>query len=304
MTIPERLKIARKMIGFSQEAAAVRTGLNQKDISQLENGGRKFIPNEYIQFLQNEGIDIGTIWDDTKNVALKMHVAPPSPTILYDEPATYTHVPPGLKASNKKNIAPPTAPPTPEIGVTAMYLTPQVITVDNAGNENILHVSIKAAAGYLRGFGDAEYMGTLPSFRLPGLANGTYRSFEVAGDSMYPTLKNGQMVIGRWVEKLDYIRDDRVHILITKTQGIIIKRLLNRILRDNSIICKSDATDDREMYKNITVHPDDVQEIWYGVFNGGFDFKSPSDLWKRVNNHEADITILMDAAKAAGLIPK
>jgi len=185
----------------------------------------------------------------------------------------------------------------------------QYITVDSEGEENILHVSARAAAGYLRGFADPVYLGKLPSFRLPGLTDATYRSFTVDGDSMYPTLKSGQMVIGRWVERLDYIREDRVHILVTKSDGIVIKRLLNRVERYNKIIAKSDATNDRGLYKNIEIAPEDILEIWYAVFHGGFDFQSPADMWKRVNNHEADITMLQntvsqltEAIKSAGLI--
>jgi len=190
-----------------------------------------------------------------------------------------------------------------------IILTPQYITVDSEGEENILHVSARAAAGYLRGFADPVYLGKLPSFRLPGLTDATYRSFTVDGDSMYPTLKSGQMVIGRWVERLDYIREDRVHILVTKSDGIVIKRLLNRVERYNKIIAKSDATNDRGLYKNIEIAPEDILEIWYAVFHGGFDFQSPADMWKRVNNHEADITMLQntvsqltEAIKSAGLI--
>ena len=190
-----------------------------------------------------------------------------------------------------------------------IILTPQYITVDSEGKENILHVSARAAAGYLRGFADPVYLGKLPSFRLPGLTDATYRSFTVDGDSMYPTLKSGQMVIGRWVERLDYIREDRVHILVTKSDGIVIKRLLNRVERYNKIIAKSDATNDRGLYKNIEIAPEDILEIWYAVFHGGFDFQSPADMWKRVNNHEADITMLQntvsqltEAIKSAGLI--
>jgi hypothetical protein len=190
-----------------------------------------------------------------------------------------------------------------------IVLTPQYITVDSEGAENILHVSARAAAGYLRGYADPAYLGKLPSFRLPGLTDASYRSFTVDGDSMYPTLKSGQMVIGRWLEKLDYIREDRVHIVVTKSDGIIIKRLLNRIEQYNKVIAKSDATNDRGLYKNIEIDPDDILEVWYAVFHGGFDFQSPSDMWKRVNNTEADITVLQntvaqltDAIKAAGLI--
>jgi transcriptional regulator with XRE-family HTH domain/phage repressor protein C with HTH and peptisase S24 domain len=197
---------------------------------------------------------------------------------------------------------PPTDPPT-------ILLNPQIITVDRNGNDNIVHVPVRARAGYLTGYGDAEFVETLPSFSMPWLTDSTYRSFEIEGDSMYPTLKNKQIVIGQWVEKLEYIREDRVYILVTKTDGIIIKRLLNRIEKHGFIIAKSDAIDDRNQYPNLSINPEDIQEIWYAVWHGGFDFQSPSDTWRRINNHEADITVLqntvntlMEIIKGAGLL--
>lgn len=109
-------------------------------------------------------------------------------------------------------------------------LTPQFITVDRNGNENILYVPVRARAGYLLGYGDREFLETqLTSFSLPGLQDGTYRAFEVDGNSMEPTLKNREMVIGQWLEKFEYIREDRVHIIVTKNDGVLVKGLLNRI---------------------------------------------------------------------------
>jgi|SRR6185437_681347 len=180
-------------------------------------------------------------------------------------------------------------------------LIPQIITVDHGGDENILYVPVKAAAGYLNGYADPVFLERLPSFNLPGLRDGTFRAFEVGGDSMYPTLHDKEMVIGQWVEKLDYIREDRVHILVTKTDGVIVKRLLNRVDKYGYIVAKSDAVNDRNLYPNIEVFPEDILEVWYGVWHGGFNFKAPGDMWKRQNNLEADMTEILRRLNAAGL---
>src|SRR5690606_16493869 len=61
------------------------------------------------------------------------------------------------------------------------------ITVDKDNNENIELVPYKASAGYLNGYADPEYIGELPKFQLPFLpSSGTYRAFEITGDSMLP----------------------------------------------------------------------------------------------------------------------
>ena len=301
MTVSERIKIARELIGIGQSEASMRSGLKQKDISLLENGKKKFIPGEYIQFLYNEGIDLNSIFSDDENVKVNKHVPGTLTDSFNEEQVLYKRIPQGLKADNSKEFVSPTVSPTPGLGAKSIYLTPQIITVDNSGTDNILYVPVRAAAGYLNGYADAEFIETLPSFTLPGLQNSTYRAFEVSGDSMWPTLENKEMIIGQWVEKLDYIREDRVHILVTKNDGIIVKRLLNRIDKYGYVIAKSDAVNDRNLYPNIEVHPDDILEIWYAVWHGGFNFKAPGDLWKRQNNLEADLADVLRRLKHAGL---
>ena len=60
------------------------------------------------------------------------------------------------------------------------------ISVDKDDNENIELVPLKASAGYLNGYADPEYVGKLPKFYLPMFNQGTYRAFEIKGDSMLP----------------------------------------------------------------------------------------------------------------------
>lgn len=57
---------------------------------------------------------------------------------------------------------------------------------------------MKAAAGYLNGYADPEFIDELNTFTLPMLAPGSYRPFEIVGDSMLPT-PSGSIIVGkRW----------------------------------------------------------------------------------------------------------
>ena len=56
----------------------------------------------------------------------------------------------------------------------------------SASNE-IQFVPVKAAAGYLAGYADPEFIDELNTFTLPMMAAGNYRAFEIVGDSMLPT---------------------------------------------------------------------------------------------------------------------
>ena len=67
------------------------------------------------------------------------------------------------------------------------------------GRPDIPFVPVKAAAGYLNGYADPEYIDELNTFTLPMLSGGNYRAFEIMGDSMLPT-PSGSVIVG---EKVD-----------------------------------------------------------------------------------------------------
>jgi transcriptional regulator with XRE-family HTH domain len=165
---------------------------------------------------------------------------------------------------------------------------PQVVTVDADGNDNIVYVPVKARAGYLLGYGDPEFMESLPTFRLPGLSNSTFRMFEVDGPSMAPNIMSGDRIIGEWVENLDGIRDNRVHVIV-HNGGVTVKRVLNRIKERGKIYLKSDTVVHRADYPTMEIDPADVVEIWYGRLKLSSDFSEPSEVYHRLADLEMDI---------------
>lgn len=185
-----------------------------------------------------------------------------------------------------REILSPTLSPTRNLGA------PFVITTDNTGRENVVMVPVRARAGYLDGYGDPEFIQTLPTYTLPGLRNGTFRAFELEGHSMNPTLKHHDIVIGSWVESIEDIRDDRVYVIVTKNKGIVIKRVLNRVNEYGFLVCKSDSITNRQDYPNLQIHPDDILELWYSRMYLSSDFKAPSDVWQRINDLEAGFEYL------------
>src|SRR5690554_1227140 len=70
-------------------------------------------------------------------------------------------------------------------------VSPMVVTLDPQGNDNIVLVTQKAAAGYPNNIQDVEWYQSLPSFNipLPEYRNATYRGFQVEGDSMLPNIR-------------------------------------------------------------------------------------------------------------------
>lgn len=98
------------------------------------------------------------------------------------------------------------------------------ITVDPANRQNIELVDAKAEAGYLQSFQDPQYIKKLPRIYIPRLHQGSYRAFEIRGDSMLP-VESGTLIIGQYVEKLSDVINDKTYIIIHKTDGIVYKRV-------------------------------------------------------------------------------
>lgn len=132
-----------------------------------------------------------------------------------------------------------------------------VITQDESRKQNIQFVPYKAAAGYLNGYADPEFISELPRFRLPVLSHGTYRAFEIKGDSMLPILP-GTIVIGDYVENLSEIKNGKTYILVTQNDGIVYKRVFN-YLSDNG---KLFLVSDNRQYAPYPIDPQDIIEAW------------------------------------------
>jgi transcriptional regulator with XRE-family HTH domain len=171
---------------------------------------------------------------------------------------------------------------------------PRVVTVDNSGAENILYVPIKARAGYLQGYGDPVFVETLPTFSMPGFTNNSYRAFEVDGLSMFSTLHDRDMVIARW-ERVSEIKDDRVYVIVTANDGVLIKRLINRF-KEGVIVCKSDNNHQGE-YPAIVINIHDIKEAWYVVCNITRQLSRPGEVYKRLVTLEADVELLKRSLK-------
>jgi transcriptional regulator with XRE-family HTH domain len=132
------------------------------------------------------------------------------------------------------------------------------ITVDKENNENIELVPAKAAAGYTIGYADADYLRDLPKYQLPFLSKGrTYRAFEISGDSMLPLLP-GSVVIGEYVDNWNSLKDGAVCVVVSKNEGVVLKKVYNRIAERGTLMLKSNNI----AYSPYEIFAEDVLEIW------------------------------------------
>lgn len=142
------------------------------------------------------------------------------------------------------------------------------VMVDQDQNDLIELVPLKASAGYLSGYADAEFIEQLPRISLPYATHGKYRGFPIKGDSM-PPLAEGAYVIGTYVEKLENIRDGHTYVVLTQNEGLVYKRLYNTLSSTGTVQFHSD----NKAYLPYELNAEDIFEVWEFVCS-----LNPSDI--------------------------
>lgn len=236
--INANIKFIRKQKSMTQQSFADLIGIKRSSLGAYEEGRAK--PNyETIQTIArkfNISID-KLLTQDLAKIA--------DESVFGNSRHTITH----YSNQNSGGRAP--------VDIEGKKLRVLSITVDENDNENIELVPDKARAGYLDGYADPQYIEKLPKFRLPFLPQGTYRAFEIKGDSMLP-LQPGSVVVGEYVADWLDVKNDETYIVVSQNEGIVYKRVLNNIGENKTLILKSD----NEAFPPYPIKIEDVVEMW------------------------------------------
>lgn len=132
------------------------------------------------------------------------------------------------------------------------------IRVDENNNDVIEVVTQEASAGYLMGYSDTEFIANLPIMSLNFLPTGKHRAFPIRGDSMHPWVKDGDVVVGEYMEGVERVRNNKCYIILTKEEGLVYKRVFTSKLEEGFLTLSSD----NKAYQPYLLHLSDVLEIW------------------------------------------
>lgn len=128
----------------------------------------------------------------------------------------------------------------------------------NGGRANIQLVTHKALAGNL--MASQEYKDeVLSSFSVPGLEGSNLFAIEIEGNSMFPTITNGDVVVCEQMERGESLKANSVYVIVTK-DGVVAKRIqANK--ENNHISSLSLISDNSGTYKPYDVDIDEVIKI-------------------------------------------
>jgi len=226
MFLGSNLKYLRNRKGLTQEEAAGKFNMNRSTLNNYENTS---VHNPTIDLL----IAFSKFYNISIDVLLKVDLTKFSENQLQDLEKGYDAYTTGTK------------------------LRVLATTVDSDNNENVELVSVKARAGYMKGYGDVEYLKKLPVFQLPFLSRERkYRTFQIGGDSML--IHENTYVIGEYVHDLNEIKNGEAYIVITLDDGIVFKLVNNQIKKNKTLLLSSL----NQSYKPYEVIVNNVKEVW------------------------------------------
>ena len=141
----------------------------------------------------------------------------------------------------------------------------KVLTVisNKYNKQQIIHVPVMAQASYANETLTKDLIKQLPTFSLPDYRYdvGVHRSFDVGGDSMEPTVFEGDKVVCTFVEPEFWpnaLRFNHVYVVVTNSD-VLVRRLQSNINQDGSIklVC------DNDFYEAQSIPIEKVREIWH-----------------------------------------
>lgn len=222
--IAKNLKSLRKRHNLTQDQFAQKLGIKRSSVGAYEEGRAEPPLSNLSNIARSFDVSIDSLVYEDIEVGIGLN------------PLT------GQKQTKNSEIA----------GVPLKVLA---ITVDKNDKENIEFIPQKAAAGYLNGYSDPQFLKDLPKFNLPNLSTGTYRAFEISGDSMQP-INSGSIIIGKYVENPQELKQGERYIIISASEGIVFKRVFDE---NESVRLVSDNSN----FSPYTMKKEDVIEIWH-----------------------------------------
>lgn len=129
--------------------------------------------------------------------------------------------------------------------------------------EKIVYVPTAAHAGYTEQFHDPVFLDDLVSFSLPDykFQHGTYRCFDIMGDSMEPSLYAGDKVVCSQVDSNNFyssVRNNLVYVIVMDG-SLVVKRVLNKVRENRTMMMLSDNS----YYQPYEVAIEEIREIWH-----------------------------------------
>jgi phage repressor protein C with HTH and peptisase S24 domain len=200
----------------------------------------------------------------------------------------------GKNRGNSKSIDLPLQKEANLEGNTSSNFLPVGNEVLNILNQHFIDIpllDVAAAANSISGFIANDHPEVTDHILLPNSMakrGKKYIGFPVVSDSMSPTLYVNDILIVSLSDK-DSIKDGFIYVIATKDNGVIVKRVKNRLREHGFISCRSD----NRIYKSINIQENDIVSIFEVLCKIGYNLSNDNvatlDLISKLEDRIDDI---------------
>lgn len=146
-------------------------------------------------------------------------------------------------------------------GISEQMFVEELETYDKGDRQygmaaNIQLMSHKALAGDAIA-GAEEEIEESPKFAVPGM-QGDLLAVEISGDSMMPTLINGDIVICEHVERGEPVRENQVYIIVTDT---VVAKRVQQVKSNGTVTHLRLISDNSSVYQPYDIEIDEVRQL-------------------------------------------
>ena len=125
------------------------------------------------------------------------------------------------------------------------------------GRNNIKLVPNLARAGDALNPDNRESVDEFPRFSVPGM-DGDLWAFEISGDSMLPTVTNGDLVICEKLERNEPLRDNQVYVIVS---DVVVAKRVQQIKAGNNTSALRLISDNSDVYKPYELGIEEIRYI-------------------------------------------
>ncbi len=123
---------------------------------------------------------------------------------------------------------------------------------------NISLIPLKAAAGYQIDLNNLASQEDVPRFSLPGMSGDLF-AFEIDGDSMMPTITNGDVIVCEKLSTGETLKDNHVYVIIS---DVVVAKRIHQIKDDSGQLRAIELiSDNSEFYQPYQMELEEVRQI-------------------------------------------
>lgn len=145
----------------------------------------------------------------------------------------------------------------------SMFAEEDLLTIDRselqyASTANITLIPHKALAGNAIDTNEMMQQDDLLRFSIPNMS-GSLIGVEISGDSMMPTLANGDLVVCEEVERGETIRENHIYVIVT---DVVVAKRVQQIRTEGTITQLRLISDNNAVYKPYDLDLGEVNHLF------------------------------------------